>query len=457
MEKLSTVLENDKELEFIVIKSDPMFNDIIKAIDIIKDFIINNKLILYGGTAIDYALRLKGDKIYSDNMLLVPDLDFFSYDSVKHAYQLADMLYDAGFKSARAIAALHVETMRVDIGDNHFVADITYRPPNIFNMLPHIQYNGMNVIHPYYQRLDVHMSLLYLFENQPREVVFHRVTKDIKRFNKLNDSYPIITDVDVPSGAKIMTAHLPKHSIITGFAGYAIAVMEFNRLCKLVGIVAKYRGPSATFKYDNSIIHFDTIDNRLDLLSKDIEKTAKNVTSSQKIYYEPYINLFPAHVKFTVNNTNMYVYSTHNKLLSINSVNVDSIKIRVVNIQGLLLHFLAHHFVTTNFKAEFIIRYSALLDMINVLSPYIDNEDVRKSMFFPSLTTYGDNNINLSMEVALNRINYDLHNAILYKIPTNYYPERSNKVHPQFVYSQSKFFRISGKEIYIEKDGTDQI
>jgi hypothetical protein len=66
------------EYEQIAIIHDPFYDDVMKATQIVRDFIISRERILYGGTAIDYALRLKGEKIYPDDRLDAPDFDFFS-------------------------------------------------------------------------------------------------------------------------------------------------------------------------------------------------------------------------------------------------------------------------------------------------------------------------------------------------------------------------------------------
>ena len=145
---MESVFERSKEFEFLVTSYDPVFEDLIEAIEVVKKFIIDHKLIIYGGSAIDYALRLKGDKIYPDDLLKVPDLDMYSPNNVEHSYQLADIFYKMGYKEARAINALHMETMRVDLVDNHFIADITYRPPELFETLPYLEYKGMRIIHP---------------------------------------------------------------------------------------------------------------------------------------------------------------------------------------------------------------------------------------------------------------------------------------------------------------------
>lgn len=46
------------------------------ALEVVREFIIKKKLILYGGIAIDYALHLKGSSIYPEGER--PDFDMFS-------------------------------------------------------------------------------------------------------------------------------------------------------------------------------------------------------------------------------------------------------------------------------------------------------------------------------------------------------------------------------------------
>ena len=57
-------------------KFNPEYDTIIAALEHVRKFIIAEKLVIYGGQAIDYALRIKGEKIYSDHEL--PDFDVFS-------------------------------------------------------------------------------------------------------------------------------------------------------------------------------------------------------------------------------------------------------------------------------------------------------------------------------------------------------------------------------------------
>ena len=188
---MDIIEKNKSKYEEVSLKKDPNYEVCLKAIGMIKEFIKERGLIIYGGTAIDYALRLHGDKIYPDEELTMPDLDFYSPDNVKDAYDLADILYAAGLGEVSAIRATFVKTMRVDVG-NQFLADITYTSPNMFEKLPYLDYEGMKIIHPNYQRMDLHIGLTYLYDSPPREALFAR-WKFIKRFN-LMDKYPPLPD-----------------------------------------------------------------------------------------------------------------------------------------------------------------------------------------------------------------------------------------------------------------------
>ena len=59
-----------------------IYDNITDALTIVKQFIISNDLILVGGMAIDFALKLKGDQIYTDDQL--PDYDFDSPLHTEH-------------------------------------------------------------------------------------------------------------------------------------------------------------------------------------------------------------------------------------------------------------------------------------------------------------------------------------------------------------------------------------
>jgi hypothetical protein len=175
--------------ENITITRSPQYDTIIKALGIVRQFIVDNNLILVGGMAIDYSLKLKGDFIYGDNQL--PDYDFYSMTHVEHAYELSTILCNSGFKNISCIQAAHITTMRVRI-DFEVVADITFCPKPIFDKVPILLYDKFRIVHPHYQMMDQHISLSLPFQDPGFEVIFNRWKKDLIRYDKLYQYYPIV-------------------------------------------------------------------------------------------------------------------------------------------------------------------------------------------------------------------------------------------------------------------------
>jgi hypothetical protein len=445
---ISAVIADSKRIEYVVTTFDPVYNDLVKTIEIVKKFIIDHGLIIYGGSAIDYALRLKGDKIYPDDMLAVPDLDFYSPNNVEHAYKLADALFAIGYKDVRAINAQHMETMRVDVMRNHFIADITYRPPEIFDKLPYLEYNGMKIIHPDFQRIDVHSSLSFPYDNPPREVIFDRWSKDITRFNKLAAVYPI--SQHTPIKAKPMQFKLYRACVLTGFAAYAVIYTKFMEELKKVDVTVQEL-IAARASFSNGVLTFDTINNICEFVHYKLEKVVGELGMSAK-YYEPYVNMMPARAEDK--NSNLIIYSTKHRLVSVNSVDVDGGHFRITNIQYLLKHFLSMHFVkkdSPKLAATYLAYYNSLIKMCQIA----ESAGLTESITYPSVIPYGNENINLAREIALNQMYVEIGKSEPYKTPQNYYPQRAEERcaagkpanHPAFNPEDIKFFREMGREV----------
>ncbi|MFA6609139.1 MAG: hypothetical protein WCT07_04520 [Candidatus Paceibacterota bacterium] len=214
------------EHEFTVIpqKRGYLYNDILNAMSITKDFIRDNKLIIYGGQAMDYALRLKGDKIYDDEQ--IPDFDFYSPNNIKHAYDLAELLFKRGFHQAETIRGYHPTTMRVRIDITTYVADISFMPQELFDKTPTLEFEGIRIVHPDFQKIDIHISLGTPFHMAPVSLdvsIDNRWAKDIKRFNLLNKHYPTQAEGS-DSLVKLKAKLLSGDCVLYGFSA-----LEFYR------------------------------------------------------------------------------------------------------------------------------------------------------------------------------------------------------------------------------------
>jgi hypothetical protein len=452
---MDKVLEKSKEYEQIVVEHDPLYDWILDVIEIVKDFIRTNKLIIYGGSGMDYALRLKGDKIYPDNA--IPDLDFFSPDSVEHAYSLADILYHKGFKDVRTIRAIYVHTMRVDIVDNHFIADISYVPKKVFDSLPYLEYDGMRIIHPEFQKIDLHSSLSFPYDNSPREVIFDRWPKDVKRFNLLSKYYPTEFDPKGILGYNKVTipSDITKY-VLSGFLAYAVLYKYYSEALPVSKKVIK-----SEISFGDKIT-FDCFGDNIDIVHFDMKKAESELSLKNPKSFHAYINLIPESTVGEYDGKMLKIHNTRGKLISVNSLKFDGINVKIVNVHYLMKYFLSQAHLSSNKIANtYLAHYVSLLEMISdfeesFAKKYGENlpeniNEIKSNPFFPSIYTYGNENYSSAYEVSINMIESELEGKPRYVLPINYYPDRvipKKLPHPKFDYDKSEFFLEGGEPLH---------
>ena len=86
-------------------------DEIKKMIEIVEDFLKKKKLLCYGGTAINNILP-KHAQFYNKEYE-VPDYDFYSYNALDHAKELADIYYKEGYDQVEAKSGVHEGTYKV--------------------------------------------------------------------------------------------------------------------------------------------------------------------------------------------------------------------------------------------------------------------------------------------------------------------------------------------------------
>ena len=193
-------MDYDNEYYENLLNKVPNYNDINKALEITKEFIITRKLIMTGGTAIDMALRLKGDRLYSNSKQ--PDYDLYSSDNINDAYELGSILCKNGLINVSCINAFHLTTMAVRV-DFVNVADFTYCPDTVLKRMPTLKYGKFTIVHPHWQMIDQHSALSFPYTNPGKEVIFQRWEKDMKRYNMLHKHYPVVPTREVKKQNRI--------------------------------------------------------------------------------------------------------------------------------------------------------------------------------------------------------------------------------------------------------------
>lgn len=451
------IKESSKDYELLAEKKDADDQILAKAIEIVRNFIIDRKLILYGGSAIDYALRLRGSSLYKKDAR--PDLDVFSPNNTEDAYDLAEILHKAGFSNISAIRAIHVQTMRVRT-DYRAVADISYMPKNIFDKAPFLLFNEIRVIHPDYQRMDLHLAFCFPYNDPPREDVFHRWEKDLKRINLLNNYYPITSDklngmsvqpakidlVEIKAAIDINVEKFALH----GFAAFAFLRESFTLLVTKLEKSDFADIPLMSAKYEKKqISYLSPKQYRQIVIASPDQDVAKNAVE----WYRPAMDAKPPMAIIQNDKTQIHLYYMPNRQLAISKLEKG---IQIVTAQSLLHYFLyeAHHAEPTN-KQIFLQFYLWTLKIINRAIELIDEQkDIDKavSVKFTNTTPFGlttrvlgEINANVAYLIREATIKKDLEGVsseIMENLPANYYPPKTRP--EKYDYSKNELFRRDG-------------
>ena len=155
-----------------------------KMMKIVETFLKDNKLVCYGGTAINNILP--EESRFYDPVHELPDYDFFSPTALDHAKELADIYLKNGFVHVVAKAGVHHGTYKVFV-DFIPVADITQIPDELDAALraEAVKRNGILYAPPHYLQMAMYLEL-----SRPSGDV-SRWSKVLDRLILLNDEYPL--------------------------------------------------------------------------------------------------------------------------------------------------------------------------------------------------------------------------------------------------------------------------
>lgn len=181
------IVDKDIKPDYYMFKLDSNREILESALDIVRDYIISNNLMVVGGMAIDLSLKIKDSGIYS--LYEIPDYDIVSPENVKHANAVGELLCKYGVSDVAIIPAVHKTTMRVQIY-GYTVFDSTYLPIDIYSNIPTLECEPFTVVHPVYQMIDQLLSLSMLWQiTGPDFNIFNRLEKDASRYKLLNEHY----------------------------------------------------------------------------------------------------------------------------------------------------------------------------------------------------------------------------------------------------------------------------
>lgn len=311
-----------KNLDQMAVQSENLQN----IISIVESFLKNKKLICYGGTAINELIPDK-DKFY-DRSTTIVDYDFFSFNAMTHAKQLANLYVRKGYKDVEAKVGLHIGTYKVFV-DFIPVADITQIPKELFDTL---KKNAIEIDEIYYCPPNYLRMSMYLELSRPHGDV-SRWEKVYKRLQLLNKYYPI-KGFNCKRFRKRFedTKHHDFYNIVKQTA-INIGVVFFGSFARnQYGKKKFYGGPFFDVLSENP-------ENTAIIIKENlISSGAKNV---KIIYHESPHNNIPELYNVSINNINyISIYQTiacHNY----NTININKQSVRIATIDTILSLYLA--------------------------------------------------------------------------------------------------------------------
>jgi hypothetical protein len=159
-------------------------DNVLRAIEVIEDFLRKKHRLCYGGQAINAHLPSKY-KFYDPNTT-VPDYDFFTPQQQSDILSIVKDLRKAGFQEISVREGMHEGTIKIYV-DFVPVADMTSIDPKLYRILSRREYKVDGI--SYLDANSLRM-LMYLELSRPRGEVA-RWTKVYERLALLNEFVPV--------------------------------------------------------------------------------------------------------------------------------------------------------------------------------------------------------------------------------------------------------------------------
>lgn len=150
----------------------------------IKKFIRNKHRKVYGGTALNEAIKQINPEDAFYNEYSFSDIEFYSTTPKPDLVELCNLLHEKGYKYIRGSEAQHEETFTIFVNFQVY-CDITYVPARVYNGIKTISIDGISYVHPHFMLID-YLRMI----NQPLTAASQRWEKAFKRMYLLLKNYP---------------------------------------------------------------------------------------------------------------------------------------------------------------------------------------------------------------------------------------------------------------------------
>ena len=272
--------------------NEPTIDEINNVYNVIKQYIRDNNLIVYGGYAQNELIksRNKDDAFYSEAD--TPDIEFYSTEPVKDLINLCDLLHKKEFKYVEGAEGVHPETYKIFVNFINY-ADCSYMPQNIFKNMPTIEIDGMKMTHPHFMFIDA--LRVYV---DPMTSYF-RLSKAFPRFTTLIHHYPfnlnnIYNKIEYETKLDENTYNSINDYMMTIARDLKLVIIghkAFNRLMRK----SKMKDSLYVQEPYTSLISYNFIEDRNKILDKLRGKFGKKITFKK---YNPFFQFTDKSVEF---------------------------------------------------------------------------------------------------------------------------------------------------------------
>lgn len=343
---------------------EPTLKEYKNVMGIILDFIKVNRRIIYGGYGWNELITKKNpnDRIYSEEKIEQPDVEFYSHSPIHDLVYLCNELHQKGFKYVRSESAQHHETYTIFVNQLGY-CDISYMPKFLFDKMPLMTVNNLNIAHPKFILIDIMRQY-----NDPI-TSFWRVKKNLVRANTLLSHYPLdtrgkFTPTKIDDSTQRMLDFVRKNVIIGskllvfGYYGY-----QYYR----------YKGNDDK-KEELHVPYYDVISTNLVEDAQKIKETLLSFESKIEVEeYHPFFQFLDNRVSFKFNGKIILnVYGNNEMCIPfwfIEKKNVNVVTFPYM-IQTLLVTHIYHHI--NNNKTESSNLDFLLEDIINIRNNYLE-------------------------------------------------------------------------------------
>lgn len=177
----------DKVKLYLLKNGVPTLDEVCKIQKIILEYVKKNNRIIYGGYALDKALRAVNIEhaIYKKSWL-IPDIEFYSFEPMKDIVDICDILVKEKLENIIFKESLHEETYTLKV-NGRLYCDISYIPKLINSHIKKLEFDGINYVHPHFGLID-----LYRMINDPLTSYWRLETKKtFQRMYILQKDYPL--------------------------------------------------------------------------------------------------------------------------------------------------------------------------------------------------------------------------------------------------------------------------